>query len=319
MKASSPPQSCACPIGQSAGRTPAARGDRTRCARRAGAIWVWVLMAPWLMGCLSFRSITATASVGQLIGPRASAMTLLPLFCESENILAGSAPASAPSCPQAQIERESKEIVRYSQQVSAYASMLRDIAEFDDNRLADPLERAVRGVDAFLGPDGLGADVAAPAGMAVSASRVASLLSQEWRRNRLEELIRVTHEPLNAVMDGLVARTAVLSESTKQQAERELQIRRRMLDEIEREPLQGDAKQLATWKVQRQALRLGLLHFGHFARRANEALLEYKKALVAFQRAHQVLYERVSQNRSLLEDDARVYEVLKKDIPPLLK
>ena len=76
---------------------------------------------------------------------------------------------------------------------------------------------------------------------------------------------------------------------------------------------------IAIVRAQHQAQLISLLHFQHFARRANEALQEYKKSLLAFRRAHQILYERVSQNRSLLEDDSRVYDALKKDIPPLLK
>ena len=48
-------------------------------------------------GCLSFRSITATASVGQMIGPRANIVTILPVFCEAENILS----AAEPGCPPA--------------------------------------------------------------------------------------------------------------------------------------------------------------------------------------------------------------------------
>ena len=105
---------------------------------------LWLLGAlSCLPGCLSFRSVIATASVGQMIGPRASALGLLPVFCQAENILSRSASSPKPSCPLAEIERTSQELSRYSQNVSAYAAMLRDIAEFDDNRVSDPLDRVV--------------------------------------------------------------------------------------------------------------------------------------------------------------------------------
>jgi hypothetical protein len=211
-----------------------------------------------LSGCLSFRSIAATASVGQLIAPRAAAVSLLPLFCESENILSSTGHAagqpSAPSCPQADVERASREIIRSSQHVSAYATLLRGVAEFDDNRIGDPLERVVRGVDVWVGPEGAFPTLPSAQGLATAAGAIASLM---------------------------VSRVAILSESTKYQAETDIALRRRMLDELEREAGGGEATQAAVARLERQTMRLGLLHFQHFARRANEALLEYKKALVS--------------------------------------
>jgi hypothetical protein len=290
-----------------------------RCLRRLPLL----LLLPGLLtaaGCLSFRSVVATASVGQMIGPRAAALGLLPVFCQAENILSRSATSAAPSCPQAEIDRHSQELTRYSQNVSAYAAMLRDIAEFDDNRVSDPLDRVVRGTQ-FFGELAQGNLDASPAASSVSAAaaKVTQVLTQEWRRNRIEELVRDTHPALDAVLQGLVERAAALGESMKFQAEQDLALRRRILDELDRETRPSEPTAAAIVRTQNQAMLLGLLHFQHFARRANEALLEYKKSVVAFRRAHQLLYERVSQNRSLFEDDSRVYEALKKDIPPLLK
>ena len=284
---------------------------------------LWLLGAlSCLPGCLSFRSVIATASVGQMIGPRASALGLLPVFCQAENILSRSASSPKPSCPLAEIERTSQELSRYSQNVSAYAAMLRDIAEFDDNRVSDPLDRVVRGAQ-FFGELARGASEASPLGSAstvsAAAAKVTQALTQEWRRNRIEDLVRDTHPALDAVLQGLLERVAALGESTKFQAEQDLALRRRILDELDRETQPSDPTAAAIVRAQHQAQLISLLHFQHFARRANEALQEYKKSVLAFRRAHQILYERVSQNRSLLEDDSRVYDALKKDIPPLLK
>jgi len=273
-------------------------------------------------GCLSFRSVTATASVGQLIAPRASALGLLPVFCQGENILSRTQQHPVDSCPLAEIERQSQELVRYSQNVSAYAGMLRDIAEFDDNRIRDPLDQVVRGTPFFVEIAQGNLDVAPSSpgtSVSMAAAKITQVLTQEWRRNRIEALVRDTHPALDAVLKGLLERVAALGESTKFQAEKDIALRRRILAELDRETVPSDPTASAIVRTQHQAMLLGLLHFQHFARRANEALLEYKKSVVAFRRAHQILYERVSQNRSLLEDDSRVYEVLQKDIPPLLK
>ena len=269
-------------------------------------------------GCLSFRSITATASVGQMIGPRANIVTILPVFCEAENILSTAEPGVPASCPQREVEAYSRDILRYSQNVAAYASLLSDLAQFDDDRLADPLSRAISGTEFFI-DTARGDDPSSGRTLSTSASKVAQLLTQEWRRNRIEELVRSTHPHLDAVLAGLLERVAALGESTKFLAEKDLTTRRRLLEELDRSAPSEPGPGVALSRAQRQAMLLGLLHFQQFAKRSNEGLVEYKKALLAFRRAHTVLYERVSQNRSLLEDDRRVYEELKKDIPPLLK
>ncbi len=269
-------------------------------------------------GCLSFRSILATASVGQMIGPRANIVGILPVFCEAENILSATSPETQPSCPQREVEAYSREIIRYSQNVAAYASLLHDLAEFDDDRLADPLSRAIRGTEFFVDTVA-GEDASSGRQLSASAARIAQLLTQEWRRNRIEELVRNTHPHVDAVLAGLVERVAALGESTKSQAEKDLTLRRRLLEQLDKTSAPETAAGQALARTQRQAMLLGLLHFQQFAKRSHEGLVEYKKAVLAFRRAHQVLYERVSQNRSLLEDDSRVYEELKKDIPPLLK
>lgn len=293
-----------------------------RSSLRVPCLLVGLCMLICAPGCLSFRSVVATASVGQMIAPRASALTLLPVFCQAENILSRSAQQPNGTCPLADIERTSHELTRYSQNVSAYAAMLRDIAEFDDNRIGDPLERVVRGTP-FFAELAQGSLDAVPATSATSvsaaAARVTQVLSQEWRRSRIEDLVRDTHPALDAVLQGLLQRVAALGESTKFQAEKDIALRRRILAELDRETAPSDPTAAAIVRTQHQAMLLGLLHFQHFARRANEALVEYKKSVEAFRRAHQILYERVSQNRSLLEDDSRLYDALKKDIPPLLK
>lgn len=297
------------------------RWPRSRLLRSPLCVLCWLLLLSG-PGCLSFRSVVATASVGQMIGPRASAIGLLPVFCQAENILSRSSQSTAPSCPLADIERYSQELTRYSQNVSAYAAMLRDIAEFDDDRVSDPLARAVRGTEFFV--EVAGGNLSASPGssassVSVAAAKVAQVLTQEWRRNRIEDLVRQTHPAVDAVLQGLLERVAALGESTKFQAEKDVAVRRRILDELDRDTQPQNPTAAAIVRTQNQAMLLGLLHFQHFARRANEALLEYKKSVVAFRRAHQLLYDRVSQNRSLLEDDSRVYDELKKDIPPLLK
>lgn len=269
-------------------------------------------------GCLSFRSIIATASVGQMIGPRANIVSVLPVFCEAENILSPTTTGTQPTCPQRDIAAYSREIIRYSQNVSAYASLLADLAQFDDERLSDPLSRAIRGTEFFV-DTARGEDPGSGRTLSISAAQIAQVLTQEWRRNRIEELVRTTHPHIDAVLSGLLERVAALGESTKHQAEGDLTLRRRLLEQLDATTQPADGAPQALARAQRQAMLLGLLHFQQFAKRSNEGLVEYKKAVLAFRRAHQVLYDRVSQNRSLLEDDSRVYEELKKDIPPLLK
>ena len=143
---------------------------------------------------------------------------------------------------------------------------------------------------------------------------MAQLLTQEWRRNRIEELVRSTHPHLDAVWRASWERVAALGESTKFLAEKTLTTRRRLLEELDRS---APSELGPGWhsRAQRQAMLLGLLHFQQFAKRSNEGWSSTKKALLLFA-APIPCCTSVSQNRSLLEDDRRVYEELKKDIPP---
>lgn len=287
----------------------------------------------WLTtGCLRFESILATARVGQQIGPRAEAILLIPTLCEAENILGGGLPpavdpGTSPSCPEQDLTPISAEILAQSRVLSAYATVLADVAQFDDNRLVDPLQKALLLPIPTTGDTSapiVGTVVADPliAGtVAQSVHALGAALSQAWRRKRLEVLIQTAHPHVNLVLSGLIARVALLSESTRFLAERDLLVRRRILAELDRlppgTPPPGTAVQHIA-RTEHQAQRLALLHFQHFAMRCHESLLAYQRALFTFQRAHTILYERVSQNRSLLEEDHAVYEQLAKELPPLL-
>ena len=46
---------------------------------------VFLAALSMLAGCLSFRSVSATAGVGQLVGARAVSVTIMPLYCDAEN------------------------------------------------------------------------------------------------------------------------------------------------------------------------------------------------------------------------------------------
>src|SRR5258708_4234528 len=98
--------------------------------------WLVLLLGVMLStGCLSFRSVTAAASVGQLVGTRVTAIPPLLIYCDAENILAG----QTPTCPRTQIEAYVKEISTYTQGLANYSTGLRSLAEYNDARTGDAL------------------------------------------------------------------------------------------------------------------------------------------------------------------------------------
>lgn len=283
-------------------------------------------------GCLSFRSATALASVGQLVGQRSISIKILPFFCDAQNVLAG----PAPTCPRDKIQAYVDEITKYSQSVGKYASGLRRLAEFNDEGFGDELSDAISGADKLN--QAAGAADAAGLSLSSAASSLGAVLTQEWRRNKLEELVRRSHPPLIQLLDGLIGRTALLTESIKALAEQDLAFRRRALAEIDRLPVpprpgapgplsQGSprppqgpppAVDLAA-RQQRQAVQLGLLQFEWFTQQAYDNLVNYQKALLAFKQGHLIVYRSVTTSRSLSDNDQEIYDLLKKDLPKILK
>ena len=280
-------------------------------------------------GCLSFRSATALGSVGQLVGQRSVSIKIMPFFCDAQNVLAG----PVPTCPRDQIQAYVDEITKYSQSVAKYASGLRRLAEFNDEGFGDELSDAITGVDKLNQAAGM--TDAAGVSLSTAASSLGAVLTQEWRRNKLEELVRRSHPPLIQLLDGLLGRTALLTESVKALAEQDLAFRRRALAEIDRLPAPPrppgqspprppgppgppPAVDLAA-RQQRQAVQLGLLQFEWFTQQAYDNLVNYQKALLAFKQGHLIVYRSVTTSRSLSDNDQEIYDLLKKDLPKILK
>ena len=84
------------------------------------------------------RSVSATGAVGTWIGARASAAKDLVLYCEAENILAGVSSTALPTCSIEQTTATIAEITEYSQALSEYATALKNLADYNDVRGADP-------------------------------------------------------------------------------------------------------------------------------------------------------------------------------------
>jgi hypothetical protein len=272
--------------------------------------------------CISFRSVIISASVGQLVGTRASAATTLPVLCEAENILSG----AQPTCPLDQVQRYSDDMLRYSQSLAQYATMIRNLAEFDDPRQSDALTELLQSLartDELLPPR------QEPSGdpMAEAAAKITASVSQSWRRNKLETLVISTHPHVMAVIDGLLSRIALLSEPVKDMCESGLHQRQLMLQAVDSPPA-GSATsppaasvtaQDAAGRLQREADRLALLHFALMARRGYNALMAYQKALSAFKRAHTILFDYASQHPNGLADDTEMYDLLNKELPTILR
>lgn len=271
-------------------------------------------------GCLSLRSVSATGGVGALIGPRAQTLIVVPVLCVAENTLAG----ATPTCPEKQVTEQIEDIKRYSQALTRYGTALRGLADFNDAYAGLAFWDLALGADLLMSTVSTNA-LLAQMSMARSAQTLGVLLSQEWRRQKLAELIRQSHPHILAVTDGLIARTALLTESTKYLSETGIRLERELLEEIDREPSRarpGTAaatNELAERKV-RQAVRLSMIQFEYFARRGYEAISEYKKTLLAFRAAHVILYESIQRGRLGAKDrDEEIYELLKKELPPILK
>lgn len=263
-----------------------------------------------LSGCISFRSTSVVASFGQLVGSRAAAVAMFPTFCETENIFAG----AQPTCPVDQIQRYTAELTSCSQLISRYSTTLRNLADFKDPRLSDELNQTLLGLSR-MGEIVVPPDDRAGQQIASAAAQVTSILSQGWRRDKIEKLVESTHPHLLVILDGMLGRTKLLSESARYLVTDGLLQQSRMLQDVDAAP---GATADPLGRRQRQAERVALLHFQLTARRGHDALVEYQKALQAFQRAHTILFEFVTQHQNGLADDGEMYELLKKTIPPIL-
>ncbi len=269
-------------------------------------------------GCISFRGASAVGSFGQLVGNRASAVSSLPTFCSAENIFAG----AQPTCPLDKVERYAQRMVLYSQSVAQYATMMRNLAEFNDPRPPDALTQLLTGLShtddiALAHEDPQEDEIAAAAG------KLTSIGSQPWRRDKLESLVVSTHPHLMALIDGLLERITLLSQSMRDMATDGLAQRQAMLAEVDSTPagapgVQGVPSDFAG-RLQRQTDRVALLQFQLFSRQSYDALVSYQKALLAFKRAHTILFEYASRPNHGLSSDTEIYNLLLKDIPPILR
>jgi hypothetical protein len=262
-------------------------------------------------GCISFRSVSVAATMGQLVGARANAAHFFPTFCEAENILAG----AQPTCKPADIEVYAHEITTYSHTLSRYATMVKNLADFNDPRASDELTQLMLGLSRagqlrLAPPDRSGQQLAAAAGT------LTAFFSQGWRRNKLGSLIESSHPHVLAIIDGLLGRTRLLSEPVRDMVEGGLSRRRMMLAEVDRPPF---ATSDAVGRFERQASRVALLQFQVFAKRGYEALADYEKSLLAFKRAHSILFEYASRHNDGLASNKEIYNQLTQDLPGILR
>lgn len=269
-----------------------------------------VLSAALSTGCLSFRSVTAAGSIGQLIGARSTAIPPLLLYCDAENILAG----AVKTCPRERVETYVKELTAYSQGLAKYATGLRNLSEYNDVRIGDPLRLLAYGGERLESFNLQPLDATSQS-MAAGAYQLGLLLAQEWRRKELKNVIITAHPHVVAVVNGLISRAVLLREPIKYMAERGISDRRRTLVEIDRAAPATDL----IGRQQRQNQLLTLLQLEFFLRNGHEALVNYIKALLAFRRAHEILFASVTVQNRLGERDQEIYDLLKKDLPPLLQ
>lgn len=269
-----------------------------------------LLLLPGLSGCLSLRSVSATGAVGTWIFARAGSTKDLLLYCDAENILAGSTPTCSREATAAALE----EISRYSQVLSDYATQLKNLADHSDLRSADPARTLVWNIQRISQQGALSIDPASVA-MQQGAVTLLAFLSEEARRLKLERVIKETHPHVMAVCDGLLARVNLLGEPARQMVQSGLPFRIRNLQELERSTKISDPAS----RQQRQATMLALLHLQHDLSASYDALLSYKKAVLAFSRGHQILFDSVTKNRSLRSHDKEIFENLRKELPELLK
>lgn len=281
-------------------------------ADRAGAARL-VVLAVWAtlsLGCLSFRSVTAAGSIGQLVGARATSIPPLLIYCDAENILAG----ATPTCPRPRVELYVKELSAYSQGLAKYGTALRNLAEYNDPRIGEALRLLTYGGERLEGFNLQPLDATSQS-LANGAYQLGLLLTQQWRRKELKRVILTAHPHVTLVVNGLLNRVVLLREPIKYMAERGIADRRRTLVEIDRLAPVSDL----IGRQQRQNQMLTLLQLEFFLRNGHEALVAYTKALLAFKRAHAILFESVTLKKSIGERDQEIYDLLKKDLPPLLQ
>jgi len=272
--------------------------------------WLLLLLLQCASGCLSLTSVSATGAVGTWIGARAGAAKDLRLYCEAENVFAG----ATPTCPMEQTAAAIEEITRYSQALTEYATQLKNLADYNDQRVADPVRTLVWNAQRVSAAGAMPID-ASSVSMQQGAASLLAVLTEEWRRHKLEKLIKESHPHVLALCEGLLLRVSLLSEPARQMLESGLPFRRRNLLEIERSRKVSDPAA----RQQRQAQQIALLHFEHGLRASYDGVLSYKKAVLAFSRGHQILFESVTSQRSLRGHDKEIFEQLRKELPALLK
>ena len=264
-----------------------------------------------LAGCLSFRRVSAAAGVGQLVGARAVSVTIMPLYCDAENVLAG----TGQTCPRDKVVTYVEEIVQYSKGIGRYAASLGALADYNDAYAGDALRQLAYSAERLDG-NVLPPFDSTSVQLQTGAQSLGALLSQEWRRRKLTQLVIAAHPHVVALCDGLLARVTLLSEPVKSLAEQGLRFRRRALESLDTAPPTDNDDVLD--RRQRQVLRLALLQFEFLTKTGYDNILNYKKALVAFKQAHTLLYDSVTAKKTLQDQDQAIYDLLKRDLPPLL-
>ncbi|MBL8634207.1 MAG: hypothetical protein JNM40_13380 [Myxococcales bacterium] len=279
---------------------------------RTAGLWIVLVALPLLSGCLSLRSVSATGAVGTWIGARVMAAKDLALYCEAENILAGV--HNPPTCQLEPTLQAIEEVDSYAKALTEYATALRNLADYNDVRGADPARILVFNIQRVSAWGAMPVDAASLSTQQGAASLLATI-SEEWRRYKLEQIIKQSHPLVMALCEGVLSRTTLLSESARQMSQSSLSFRRRSLAEVERSQKIVDP----VLRQQRQAQLVALLHFEHDLRTSYESLLSFKKAVLAFSRGHQILFDSVTRARSLRSHDKEIFEQLRKELPPLLK
>ena len=284
---------------------------RTSSSHRTSYRLLLLLLAMALQtGCLSLTSVSATGAIGTWIGARAGATKDLTLYCDAENIFAG----ATPTCPREQVSAAIDEISRYSQALSEYSTALKNLADYNDVRGADPVRTLVWNIQRISANGAMPIDPSSVA-MQQGAASLLATLSEEWRRHQLEKIVKESNPHVQALCEGLLSRVSLLGEPARQMIQSSLPFRRRNLQELEKSIKVADP----IAKQQRQAELAALLHFEHGLRHSYEALLSYKKAVLAFSRSHQILCDSVTSKRSLRSHDKEMFEQLRKELPELLK
>jgi hypothetical protein len=271
-------------------------------------------IAGLVSGCMSFRSVGVAATMGQLVGARAGAAGYLTTFCEAENILAG----AQPTCPMDKVKLYTQEITLYSHTMARYATMVKDLADFNDPRSSDELTQLMLGLSR-AGQLGITPTDRSGQQIAAAAAALTAAFSQTWRRNKLETLIESSHSHVIAIIDGLLGRIDLLSEPVRDLAEGGLERRRMMLSEVDRPSPGGKDAPDPVGRLERQASRVALLQFQLLAQKGLDALQEYQKSLLAWKRAHSILFEYVTRHSDGIASDKEMYNLLTQDLPKILR